>query len=287
MATSLLLAQILNGLVTGALYALTAFGLSIIKGLLNIPNFAHGALYLVGAYVGLDVTTRTGSFSAGLFAAALVAGVVGVLIERFLVRRLYGAAYLFQLLLLFGVALVLEQVVILIWGTVGTSMPPPPWLQGALDTGLFTFPKYLIFAMAMSLAIITALWVAIEKTRFGAMVRAGLERREMAAALGIDIERLFTVAFGVGAALAGVAGALAAPVVGVTSSMGGDMLAIAFVVVVLGGLGSLYGAILAGLIVGVTQSLAALWVPAASTVLIYAAMIAVLAFRPQGLFGER
>ena len=280
MATSLLLAQILNGLVTGALYALTAFGLSIIKGLLNIPNFAHGALYLVGAYVGLDVTTRTGSFSAGLFAAALVAGVVGVLIERFLVRRLYGAAYLFQLL-------VLEQVVILIWGTVGTSMLPPPWLQGALDTGLFTFPKYLIFAMAMSLAIITALWVAIEKTRFGAMVRAGLERREMAAALGIDIERLFTVAFGVGAALAGVAGALAAPVVGVTSSMGGDMLAIAFVVVVLGGLGSLYGAILAGLIVGVTQSLAALWVPAASTVLIYAAMIAVLAFRPQGLFGER
>src|SRR5829696_8230453 len=110
MATSLLLAQILNGLVTGALYALTAFGLSIIKGLLNIPNFAHGALYLIGAYVGLDVTTRTGSFSAGLFAAALVAGVVGVLIERFLVRKLYGAAYLFQLLLLFGVALVLEQV---------------------------------------------------------------------------------------------------------------------------------------------------------------------------------
>lgn len=287
MTTGLIVIQFMNGIALGALYALMAFGLSIIKGLLNIPNFAHGALYMIGAYVAFEVATTTGSFWLGLPVAVIVSAAVGILIERFGVRRLYGSAYLFQLLLLFGVALVLEQCVILIWGTLGKSLSPPPFLMGAIDLGVSLFPKYLLFTTAVSFLIIVIIWFVIEKTHFGAMIRAGLERREMVSALGINIELLFTVAFGVGAGLAGLAGALAVPLVGVTNTMGTDMLAIAFVVVVLGGLGSIYGAILAGLLVGVVQSMSALWIPSASTVLIYAMMILIIAFRPQGLLGER
>ncbi len=287
MSLSLLFAQLLNGIATGALYALLAFGLSIIKGLLNIPNFAHGALYLIGAYVSFQVAESLGSFWLGIPIAAIVTGLVGILIERLAVRRLYGSAYLFQLLLLFGVALVLEQTAIIIWGTIGKSLIPPALLSGAIDLGITLFPRYLLFVTLMSFLVIVAMWLLIERTRIGAMIRAGLERKEMASALGINIDLLFTLAFGIGAALAGMAGALAVPLVGVTNSMGTDMLAIAFVVVVLGGLGSLYGAIAAGLLVGILQSMATLWVPAASTVIIYVAMILILAVRPQGLLGER
>ena len=287
MTLGLVLAQLLNGVATGALYALLAFGLSIIKGLLNIPNFAHGALFLFGAYTSFEVAQRSGSFWLGLLSAAVVTGLIGMIIERVGVRRLYGSAYLFQLLLLFGVALALEQIAIIIWGTVGQSMSPPNWLSGAVRMGPVVYPRYMLFTTVASFLVISLMWLLIERTRFGAMIRAGLERKEMASALGINIDLLFTVIFGVGAALAGLAGALAVPVVGVTNSMGSDMLAIAFVVVVLGGLGSIYGAILAGLLVGIVQSMAALWIPAASTVIIYIAMGLVLAIRPQGLLGER
>lgn len=287
MTIGLIVIQLMNGIALGALYALMAFGLSIIKGLLNIPNFAHGALYLIGAYVAFEVSTSLDSFWLGLPAAVLGSAAVGILIERFGVRRLYGSAYLFQLLLLFGIALVLEQCVILIWGTLGQSLTPPDLLMGAVDLGVSLFPKYLLFTTAVSFLVIVAIWFVIEKTHFGAVIRAGLERREMVSALGINIELLFTLAFGLGAGLAGLAGALAVPLVGVTNTMGTDMLAIAFVVVVLGGLGSIYGAIAAGLLVGVVQSMSALWVPSASTVLIYAMMILIIAFRPQGLLGER
>lgn len=287
MTVSLLVAQLVNGLAVGALYALMAFGLSIIKGLLNVPNFAHGALYLVGAYVAYAVAEATGSFWLGLLAAALAAGVLGTAIERLLVRRLYGGGYLLQLLLLFGAALVLEQTVIVIWGGLGRSMAPPSWLSGAVDFGVSPFPRYLLFVMLASLAIILVVWALIERTRFGARIRAGIERPEMAESLGINIQTLFTAAFALGAGLAGLAGALSVPLTGISVTMGTDMLAIALVVVVLGGLGSIYGGILAGLLVGVVQSMAALWVPQASTVVIYAAMILVLAVRPQGLLGER
>jgi len=283
----LLLVQLLTGIATGMLYALLAFGLSIIKGLLNIPNFAHGALYLVGAYIAFTVAQATGSFWLGIPVAGIVVAVIGVVIEWVGVRRLYGSAYLFQLLLLFGVALVLEQLVIIIWGAQGNSMPPPPLLMGAVDLGVTLFPKYLIFITLVSALLISLCWLLIERTRYGAMIRAGIERKEMVSALGINIDLLFTTAFALGAGLAALAGALAVPLVGISTGMGSDMLAIAFVVVVLGGLGSLYGAVLAGLLVGIVQSLAALWVPSASTVIIYAAMILVLAVRPQGLLGER
>ncbi len=287
LSVSLLALQVINGLAIGALYALLAFGLSIIKGLLNVPNFSHGALYMVGAYVAWTVAGVSHSFWLGLLAAALVAGLLGVAIERLLVRRLMGGAYLFQLLLLFGTALVLEQGVVLIWGGLGSSMPPPAWLAGAVDLGFAMFPSYLLFIPLASAVVIALVWALIERTRFGARIRAGIERPEMAASLGVDVGSLFTAAFALGAALAGLAGGLAAPLSGLSVTMGTDMLAVALVVVVLGGLGSIYGGILAGLLVGVVQSLAALWLPQASTVVIYALMILVLAVRPQGLLGER
>jgi branched-chain amino acid transport system permease protein len=287
MTAGLLVAQLLNGVAVGMLYAVMAFGLSIIKGLLNIPNFAHGALYALGAYVSLSVAQSLGSFWLGLIAAAVVVGLIGMAIERVGVRPLYGSAYLFQLLLLFGIALILQEISIIIWGSVGQSATAPAFLQGAADLGIAVIPRYLLFTTLASALIVCLIWLVIERTRYGAIIRAGIERKEMVSALGINVDLLFTIAFGMGAALAGVAGALAAPLTGVTTSMGSDMLAIAFVVVVLGGLGSLYGAIAAGLLVGIVQSLAALWVPSASTVIIYAAMILVLWVRPQGLLGER
>lgn len=284
---TLLLAQLLNGIAIGMLYALLAFGLSIIKGLLNIPNFAHGSLYAMGAYVSFAVARASGSFWLGLLAAPLVVGVLGLAIERLGVRRLYGSAYLFQLLLLFGVALMLQEVVIVIWGSVGQSMSPPSFLGGAVSLGLALFPRYLLFTTLASALIITLVWLLIERTRYGAIIRAGIEKKDMVSALGINVDLLFTLAFGLGAALAGLAGAFAVPVVGVTTGMGADMLSIAFVVVVLGGLGSIYGALLGGLLVGLVQSLSAVWIPAASTVMIYVAMVLVLWIRPQGLLGER
>ncbi len=287
MNSSLILAQLLNGIAIGMLYALLAFGLSIIKGLLNIPNFAHGALFACGAYILYSVVQGTGSFWLGILAAALAVGLLGMFIERVAVRRVYGSAYLFQLLLLFGVALMLQEVIIIIWGGVGKSVSPPAYLVGAFNLGVTIYPKYLLFTTLASAVIISGIWLIIEKTRYGAIIRAGIEKKEMVSALGINVDLLFTCAFGLGAGLAAMAGALAVPLVGVTPSMGLDMLAISFVVVVLGGLGSLYGAILAGLIIGVIQSLAALWFPAASTVVIYVVMALILAVRPQGLLGER
>jgi branched-chain amino acid transport system permease protein len=287
MSFNLVCTQLLNGTAVGMLYALMAFGLSIIKGLLNIPNFAHGAFYAVGAYVCFSAYERTGSFWLGLLCGFFASGIVGMVIERFGVGKLLASAYLFQLLLLFGVALMLEQAIILVWGAGGNSKSPPEFLQGAVDLGITLYPRYLLFIAVASAVIITAVWFLIEKTKFGAYIRAGIDKKEMAQALGINIDALFTLGFGLGAGLAGLAGGLAVPLVGVTATMGTDMLSIAFVVVVIGGLGSIYGAIPAGLIAGIVQSLVTIWAAELSTVMIYVAMLVVLAWRPQGLLGER
>jgi branched-chain amino acid transport system permease protein len=287
MTIELFVLQFLNGVAVGLLYALTAFGLSLIKGLLNIPNFAHGAFYMLGAYVTFKIVQQTGSFTLGLVASAIVPAVVGMIVERFGIRRLYGPAYLFQLLFLFGAALIIQETAILIWGGTGGSIAPPALLEGAVTIGDMSMPRYLIFAAAASAAVITLIWLIIEQTRYGSIIRAGMEHQHMVAALGINVGLLFTVCFGLGAALAGLAGGLSAPLVGLSATMGSDILALAFVIVVLGGLGSLYGAIVAGVIVGIVQSVSALWVPEASTVLIYVMMILILLVRPQGLLGER
>jgi branched-chain amino acid transport system permease protein len=284
---NLLLSQVLNGIATGMLYALMGLGLSLITGVLNIPNFAHGALFAVGAYLLVTVANVLGNFWLSLLLAPLGVAMLGLLIEYAGIRRLYKAGHDYQLLFTFGLALILSEGIILVWGPVGFSYLPPPILRGGLDVGFTFYPKYRLFVMVMAGLLVLLTWLFLEKTKYGAIMRAGIENKEMVSLLGIDIHRLFTVAFALGAYLAGIAGALMAPIRGLSPGMGVDMLGIAFVVVALGGLGNLLGAIVAGLIIGIAQALVAAYWTEASTVVIFAVMAAVLIVRPQGLFGIR
>ena len=284
---ALFLGQVLNGVVTGMLYALMGVGLSLILGVLNLPNFAHGTLYAVGAYLLFATARWTGSFWLGLLLAPLGVALLGAIIEYGGMRRLYAAGHDYQLLLTFGLALILEQAIILVWGPIGMSLLPPPALGGAVDLGIAFYPRYRLFAMATAAVLVLAVWLFLERTRLGAIVRAGIEDKDMVAVLGIDVKRVFTFAFAVGAWLAGVAGALMVPVRGLTPTMGADILGIAFVVVALGGLGNLPGAMLAGVVIGLAQSLVSLVWPVASIVVIFAVMAVVLLIMPQGLFGTR
>jgi branched-chain amino acid transport system permease protein len=284
---NLLLGQILNGIATGMLYALMGLGLALITGILNIPNFAHGALFAVGAYFLVSAVSLLGNFWLGLLAAPLGVAFIGVLIEYAGVRRLYSAGHDYQLLFTFGLALILNELIIVIWGPVGISHLPPQVLRGGVDLGFTFYPKYRLFVMVMAALLIFLTWLFLERTKYGAIMRAGIENREMVSLLGIDIHKLFTAAFALGAYLAGIAGALTAPIRGLSPGMGVDMLGIAFVVVALGGLGNLLGAIAAGLLIGVAQAIVAAYWTEASTVVIFAVMAAVLVVRPQGLFGIR
>jgi branched-chain amino acid transport system permease protein len=284
---SLLAGQILNGIATGMLYALMGLGLSLITGVLNIPNFAHGALFAVGAYLLASTANLIGNFWLALVVAPLGAALLGLAIEYLGIRRLYAAGHDYQLLFTFGLALILSEAIILVWGPVGYSHLPPPVLRGGVDLGFTFYPKYRLFVMVAAGLLVLATWLFLEKTRYGAIMRAGIENKEMVSLLGIDIHKLFTAAFALGAYLAGIAGALTAPIRGLSPGMGVDMLGIAFVVVALGGLGNLLGAIAAGLLIGVAQAIVAAHWTEASSVVIYAVMAAVLLVRPQGLFGIR
>jgi branched-chain amino acid transport system permease protein len=284
---NLLLGQILNGIATGMLYALMGLGLALIAGILNIPNFAHGALFAVGAYLTVTAINAVGNFWVALILAPLGVALLGLLIEYAGIRRLYAAGHDYQLLFTFGLSLILAEGIIVIWGPVGISQLPPDILRGGVDLGFTIYPKYRLFVMVVAGLLVVATWLFLEKTRYGAIMRAGIENKEMVSLLGIDIQRLFTVAFALGAYLAGIAGALTAPIRGLSPGMGVDMLGIAFVVVALGGMGNILGAIAAGLLIGIAQAVVAAYWIEASVVVIYLVMAAVLVFRPQGLFGIR
>jgi branched-chain amino acid transport system permease protein len=284
---NLFFGQILNGIATGMLYALMGLGLALIAGILNIPNFAHGALFAVGAYLTVSAIGALGNFWIALLVAPLGVALLGLLIEYLGIRRLYAAGHDYQLLFTFGLSLILAEGIILVWGPVGISQLPPPALRGGVDLGFTFYPKYRLFVMAAAGLLVVGTWLFLEKTRYGAIMRAGIENKEMVSLLGIDIHRLFTVAFALGAYLAGIAGALTAPIRGLSPGMGVDMLGIAFVVVALGGMGNILGAIAAGLLIGVAQAVVAAYWTEASVAVIYLVMAAVLVFRPQGLFGTR
>ena len=269
------------------LYALMGLGLSLITGVLNIPNFAHGALFAVGAYLLATISAYLGNFWLGLLIAPIGVAFLGWVIEYAGIRRLYAAGHDYQLLFTFGLALILNELIIVIWGPVGISHLPPAILRGGVDLGFTFYPKYRLFVMAVAALLVVLTWLFLERTRYGAIMRAGIENQEMVSLLGIDIQRLFTAAFALGAYLAGIAGALTAPIRGLSPGMGVDMLGIAFVVVALGGLGNLLGAIAAGLLIGVAQAVVAAYWTEASTAVIFAVMAAVLLVRPQGLFGIR
>ncbi len=283
----LIASQILNGLATGMLYALVGVGLTLVLGMLNIPNFAHGLLYAFGAYFTYTIVKLTGSFYLAVLIAPLVVVLIGFVLESQGIRRLYSAHHDYQLLFLFAVALILQEAIILIWGPVGFSVLPPKALSGIVNLGFVIYPAYRLALIVVTTLVTIALWLFLTRTNIGAIVRAGMENREMIAVLGTDINRVFMWTFGLGAYLAGLAGALASPIIGLTPSMGGDMLPISFVIVVIAGLGSILGAIASGVLIGIAQSLTSIWWPEASNAVIYVLMGLVIVLRPQGLFGTR
>lgn len=284
---SAFLGQFLNGIVTGMIYAMMGVGLSLILGILDIPNFAHGVLYALGAYLFYSIFAVISNFWLAIAIAPLGVLLIGMAIEYGGIRRLYPVGINYMLLLTFGLALIFQEMIILIWGPVGKSMIPPAGLEGGFNLGVIVYPQYRLFVMGLTGFIIVAVWLFLNKTKYGAIIRAGVEDKEMVSALGINIRRVFTITFGLGSWLAGIAGALIVPVRGLTPVMGFDMLPICFVVVALGGLGSLSGAIVAGLIIGVVQSMIMLVWPVASIVVIFAVMAIILVLRPQGLLGIR
>ena len=286
MDTELILMQLFSGVALGAILVLTALGLSIIFGMLGVVNFAHGALFMVGAYAGLWVASLTGSFWWGLLVAPIMIGLLGMLIEYLLVRPLYGRSIDDPLLLTFGLSYVLVEGVRIVFGSDGIPFPTPPSLTGVLDLGVGFFPIYRIFVVGVVIMVLLLLWLGLEKTRFGLIVRAGARDPTMMRVLGVDIGKVWLLVFGLGVGLASLGGVLSGPMRSVNPEMGSLVLAEAFVVTVIGGLGSLLGSIIAGLVVGIVISMTALFAPEMATIVMFALMALVLLIRPQGLFGK-
>ena len=281
-----LAAQLFTGLVLGMILVLLAVGLSLIFGLMTVVNFAHGSLYMLGAYLGFFLLGLTKNFWISLVVAPLLVGLFGLLIERVLVRPLYGRSIDDPLLLTFGLSLVLVEAARLIWGKIGLTLDPPPALAGAVNLGFSAFPLYRLFVIAVTLAVLVALWLFLEKTDVGLIIRAGSRDRLMVRALGVDLGRIWLIVFGIGTALAGLAGILAGPMRGVYAEMGVTIVIESFVVVVVGGMGSLLGAIVAGILIGEVVSLTTYFAPKLAEIMVFVVMALVLLVRPSGLFGE-
>ena len=286
MDTELILMQLFSGVALGAILVITALGLSIIFGMMGVVNFAHGALFMVGAYAGLWVASLTGSFWWGLLVAPIMIGVFGMLIEFVLIRRLYGRSIDDPLLLTFGLSYVLVEGVRIVFGSDGIPFPTPSQLTGVVDLGVGFFPIYRIFVVGIVFFVVVLLWLGLEKTKFGLIVRAGARDPTMMKVLGVDISKVWLLVFGLGVGLASLGGVLSGPMRSVNPEMGALVLAEAFVVTVIGGLGSLVGSIVAGLLVGIVISMTALFAPEMATIVMFALMAIVLLIRPQGLFGK-
>lgn len=284
---SALLAQVFTGLVLGMILVLLAIGLSLIFGLMTVVNFAHGSLYMLGAYFGFFLLGLTKSFWLALALAPLLVGVIGLLVERFLIRRLYGRSPDDPLLLTFGLSLVLVETVRLIWGKIGLTFDPPRELGGAVNLGFMAFPLYRLFVIAVTVAVLIALWAFLNKTNVGLIIRAGSRDALMVRALGIDLGRIWLIVFGIGCGLAGLAGVLAAPMRGAYAEMGVTMIIESFVVVVVGGMGSLLGAVVAGVMIGQVVGLTTFVAPKLAEIMVFIVMAVVLLVRPSGLFGEQ
>jgi len=280
------LLQVANGIGIGMLYFLLAVGLSIVFGLLRFVNFAHGAFFLLGAYLCFQCGEMGLNFWWSLLLAPLLVGLFAWLVERFVLRHVYALPHHFHILFTVGLALVLQEAVIAFWGPLGNNISPPDLLQGVVMAGGFVYPIYRLFVIAVTAVMALLLWWVLEGTRLGAIVRAGSESTEMVSLLGLNINRIFSLVFALGAATAGLAGALAAPIRGVDPFMGVEALGIAFVVVVIGGLGSFSGALIGGILVGIVQSvMSTVWSEGAH-LMIYIAMAAVMLLRPNGLLGR-
>lgn len=286
MSGKLLTLQILNGVGIGMIYFLLSVGLTMIFGLMRFVNFTHGALYMVAAYMAYLVSILTGSMLWALLLGPLVAAAIAVIAERLLLRHTYQMPHEAQILLTFAVALLLQETIVMSFGSLGQNVPVPSLLSGIVFIGDFVYPAYRLAVVCVAAVVAIVMWLVIEKTRFGAILRAGSESTEMVSLLGINVKRVFMAAFALGGALAGLAGALAAPLRGVDPFMAREALSIAFVVIVLGGIGSFSGALVGGLLIGIIQSvMSSIW-PAGAQLMIFGSMALVLLFRPNGLMGR-
>ncbi len=279
--------QLMLGLVNGAFYAMLSLGLAVIFGLLDIVNFAHGALYMLGAFAAWIMLDEWGvNFWAALVLAPLFVGMFGVVIERLFLKRLYGLDPLYGLLLTFGISLILEGVLRQKYGVSGQSYPVPDLLAGATNLGFMVLPNYRAFVVFASLFVCLGTWFLIERTRLGAYLRAGTENAKLVQAFGVNVPLMVMLTYGAGAALAGLAGVLAAPIIQVTPLMGSNLVIVVFAVVVIGGMGSILGSIITGLGLGVIEGLTRVFYPEASNVVVFVIMVIVLFLRPAGLFGK-
>lgn len=279
------ISQMFNGLVLGALLALISSGLTIIYGTLGVLNLAHGALFMLGGYAGWVAFTYSGSFVLAVVAGTLFVMVVGVLTEQIVIRRFYARPPEDQLLVTFGLGIVLVEAVRFFFGSLSKSVPPPPGLVGITSLGFMFYPTYRLALLGIVTVALIVLYLVLYRTRVGMIVRAGIEDSAMVSALGIDVYKVFMLVFGIGAAAAGFAGIVNAPVVSLAPDMGEAILVQTFVVVVIGGVGSFPGAILGGLIAGEIISITSMFNPGYSYVMLFAAMTLVLVLRPYGLLG--
>ncbi len=283
-----LLGQLFLGLINGSFYAVLSLGLAIIFGLLNIINFSHGALYMMGAFVSWIGLTQFGvNYWVSLVLTPLIVGAMGIVIERLLLRHLYKLDHLYSLLLTFGLALIAEGVFRNLYGISGETYEVPELLQGGIDLGFMYLPLYRGWVVVAALSVCAVTWYTIEKTSLGATLRAATEKPELVQALGINVPVLITATYGVGVALAAFAGVLAAPVMQVNPLMGSNLIIVVFAVVVIGGMGSILGSIITGLGLGIVEGLTKVIYPEASAVIIFVIMVVVLLLRPAGLFGKQ
>ena len=287
---SFIVAQAITGLASAASLFLIAVGLSIVFGVTRVVNFAHGSLYMLGAYIAFSLVSVMGDSFAGyllaLLLAALAVGVIGAVIETSLLRRIYKAPELFQLLATFGVVLVVQDLTRAVWGPDDLFAPRMPGLDGAVDILGHAIPSYDLFLIGVAFAVLGGLWLLFRKTRFGVLIRAATEDREMVAALGIDQRWLFTAAFVLGSALAGLGGALQLPRQAASLSMDLNIIVDAFVVVVVGGMGSIFGAFVAAVLISLLLAFGLVIFPQITLVLIFLVMAVTLVLKPSGLFGK-
>jgi branched-chain amino acid transport system permease protein len=281
-----LLEQVVNGLVLGGYYLLLALGLSLIFSVGGVVNLAHGAFYALGAYVSLEVTKYLG-FGGSVIVSPLLVGLLGIVFERYLLRRFYNADPILSLLVTFGLAMVVEQVIRMVWGAAPIASNMPAVFKGQLMAGEFMFSRYRLFLLAVVVVVLTGIWLLLHKTSFGRVVRAGVQRPDMVAVLGIRLAPYMTTIVVLGVATAALGGVLFGPIAVVQPAMGIEIMTVAFVVVIIGGLGSFWGVVLAALLVGVVRGITIHFEPAAGEASMYVLMFLVLMFRPRGLLGER
>jgi len=287
MTASIYMIQAMHGLVYGMLLFLVASGLTLVFGMMGVLNFAHAAFYMLGAYLAYTVTVYSGNFWLSLIVAPLIVGVLGILIERFLLRKAHKGGHVAELLLTFGVFYVLCELVRLIWGSNPLPVPVPPILTGDIPFMGMTYPIYRLFILLFSAIVLTGMALLLMRSRIGILVRAAVSDGDMVDALGTNISVVFMGVFGGGAALAALAGVIAAPFLSVFPGMGLDALLDCFVVIVIGGFGSLFGAFIAALMIGELQSFGILWFPRLAMVFQFLLMAIVLIVRPTGLLGEK